>query len=216
MRLEWLQHGQWLLWSRPPKALEASSTHALPLVVLKATGRAGKRRKRRGTRKRKEKKKRIVGEGWIPHCPLLPSSRCSCLGVEMRVCLAGQAPHPRHLAVSLGMTLTLQLAARSAGTTATEAQGSGGLACGGYPRLPERLEVPQSCPALCDPIDYSPPDSSVHGILQARILKRLSCGPVRLLLFFFVLTHSLYLNKLILSGKCLILRRKLLLCPNRK
>ena len=29
----------------------------------------------------------------------------------------------------------------------------------------------QSCPALCDPIDYSLPGSSVHGILQARILE---------------------------------------------
>ena len=28
----------------------------------------------------------------------------------------------------------------------------------------------QSCPTLCDPVDYSPPDFSVHGILQARIL----------------------------------------------
>ena len=27
----------------------------------------------------------------------------------------------------------------------------------------------QSCPALCNPMDCSPPDSSVHGILQARI-----------------------------------------------
>ena len=29
----------------------------------------------------------------------------------------------------------------------------------------------QLCPTLCDPIDYSPPSSSVHGILQARILE---------------------------------------------
>ena len=29
----------------------------------------------------------------------------------------------------------------------------------------------QSCSALCDPMDYSPPDSSVHGILQVRILE---------------------------------------------
>ena len=28
----------------------------------------------------------------------------------------------------------------------------------------------QSCPTLCDPMDYSPPGSSVHGILQAGIL----------------------------------------------
>ena len=29
----------------------------------------------------------------------------------------------------------------------------------------------QSCPTLCDPIDGSPPDSSVPGILQARTLE---------------------------------------------
>ena len=31
--------------------------------------------------------------------------------------------------------------------------------------------VIQSCPTLCDLIDYSPPGSSVLGILQARILE---------------------------------------------
>ena len=31
--------------------------------------------------------------------------------------------------------------------------------------------VAQSCPTLCDPVDYCPPGSSVHGILQARILE---------------------------------------------
>ena len=29
----------------------------------------------------------------------------------------------------------------------------------------------QSCPTLCNPVDCSPPGSSVHGILQARILE---------------------------------------------
>ena len=29
----------------------------------------------------------------------------------------------------------------------------------------------QSCPTLCNPIDGSPPGSSVHGILQARTLE---------------------------------------------
>ena len=29
----------------------------------------------------------------------------------------------------------------------------------------------QSCPILCDPVDCSPPGSSIHGILQARILE---------------------------------------------
>ena len=32
-------------------------------------------------------------------------------------------------------------------------------------------EVTQSCPTLCDPVDCSPPGSSVHGILQARVLE---------------------------------------------
>ena len=31
--------------------------------------------------------------------------------------------------------------------------------------------VAQSCPILCDPMDCSPPGSSVHGISQARILE---------------------------------------------
>ena len=31
--------------------------------------------------------------------------------------------------------------------------------------------ITQSCPTLCEPIYYSPPGSSVHGILQARILE---------------------------------------------
>ena len=32
----------------------------------------------------------------------------------------------------------------------------------------------QSCPTLCDPIDGSPPGSSVPGILQARTLEWVS------------------------------------------
>ena len=33
----------------------------------------------------------------------------------------------------------------------------------------------QSCLSLCNPVDNSPLGSSVHGILQARILEGLSC-----------------------------------------
>ena len=35
--------------------------------------------------------------------------------------------------------------------------------------LSEGVKVTQSCPTLDDPMDCSPPASSVHGILQARI-----------------------------------------------
>ena len=33
------------------------------------------------------------------------------------------------------------------------------------------------CPTLCDPMDYSPPGSSVHGTLQARVWSGLPCPP---------------------------------------
>ena len=36
------------------------------------------------------------------------------------------------------------------------------------------VSVPQSCPTLCSPMDSSPPGSSVHGILQARIPERVA------------------------------------------
>ena len=37
------------------------------------------------------------------------------------------------------------------------------------------MKVTQSCPTLCDPMDYSPPGFSVHGILQERILEWVAC-----------------------------------------
>ena len=37
--------------------------------------------------------------------------------------------------------------------------------------------VTQTCPTLRDPMDCNPPDSSVHGILQARILEWVACPP---------------------------------------
>ena len=40
-------------------------------------------------------------------------------------------------------------------------------------------EVVQSCPTLCDPVDCSPPGSSVHGILQARVLEWVAMPPSR-------------------------------------
>ena len=39
--------------------------------------------------------------------------------------------------------------------------------------------VAQLCPILCDPMDYTPPGSSVHGILQARILEWVAMPPSR-------------------------------------
>ena len=38
-------------------------------------------------------------------------------------------------------------------------------------KVKSESEVAQSCPTLRDPMDYSLPGSSVHGILQARVLE---------------------------------------------
>ena len=38
-------------------------------------------------------------------------------------------------------------------------------------KVKSESEVAQSCPILSDPMDWSLPDSSMHGILQARVLE---------------------------------------------
>ena len=37
--------------------------------------------------------------------------------------------------------------------------------------LSDLSPLTQSCPTLCDPVDYISPGTSVHGIFQARILE---------------------------------------------
>ena len=57
--------------------------------------------------------------------------------------------------------------------------------CSGTPMLPKlpwkkvkvlKVLVAQSCLILCSPVDHSLPGSSVHGILQARILEWVARG----------------------------------------
>ena len=38
-------------------------------------------------------------------------------------------------------------------------------------KVKSESEVAQSCPICSDPMDCSPPGSSIHGILQARVLE---------------------------------------------
>ena len=42
-------------------------------------------------------------------------------------------------------------------------------------KVKSESEVAQLCRTLCDPMDLSPPDSSIHGIFQARVLE---CGAI--------------------------------------
>ena len=43
-----------------------------------------------------------------------------------------------------------------------------------------RAKLLQLCSALCDPVEHSPQGSSVHGILQARILVLVAVSSFRL------------------------------------
>jgi len=38
-------------------------------------------------------------------------------------------------------------------------------------KVKSESEVAQLCPTLSDPMDWSPPGSSIHGIFQARVLE---------------------------------------------
>ena len=52
--------------------------------------------------------------------------------------------------------------------------------CGNIIRLCTR-SVAQLCPTLCDPMNYSPPGSSVHGISQARVREWVAISYSRML-----------------------------------
>ena len=63
-------------------------------------------------------------------------------------------------------------------------------------KVKSESEVAQSCPTLRDPMDCSPPGSSVHGIFQARVVEwgAIAFSDIKL-------TLSLYNNYLESSGK---------------
>ena len=48
----------------------------------------------------------------------------------------------------------------------------------------------QSCPTLCDPMDCSLPGSSIHGIVQARVLEWGGAIQVYLYILFKLLQNS--------------------------
>ena len=60
-------------------------------------------------------------------------------------------------------------------------------------KVKSESEVAQSCPTLRDPMDCSPPDSSIHGILQARVLE---WGAIASLTTSYGITYlKIYLSK---------------------
>ena len=53
-------------------------------------------------------------------------------------------------------------------------------------KVKSESEVAQPCSTLCDPMDCSLPGSSVHGILQARVLEWVAISFCQMLLIFFL------------------------------
>ena len=54
-----------------------------------------------------------------------------------------------------------------------------------------KVLVIQLCPTLCDAKDYSPPGSSVLGILQAKILEWVACDISSLVCLTYVMALAL-------------------------
>ena len=100
-----------------------------------------------------------------PQTEPAPPSRAQGRGWETRYCLA-HLPPPRVQVrpvpdnPSEAGSLALGTATRAAHWT--------GLP---FPSPMRESEVTQLCPTLSDPMDCSPPGSSVHGIFQARVLE---------------------------------------------
>ena len=72
------------------------------------------------------------------------------------------------------MTVLLPLSQRRRGRTVEPCCRGHKSACPFHSDTVSACSVTQSCLTLCDPIDCSSPGSSVHGILQARILERVA------------------------------------------
>ena len=73
-------------------------------------------------------------------------------------------------------------------------------------RIYMHAQLLQSCPTLCDTMDYGPPLSSVHGILQARILEWVAMPFSKIkdtcyfiLILFFIEVQLIY-NIMLVSG----------------
>ena len=54
----------------------------------------------------------------------------------------------------------------------------------------------QSCPTLCDPMDYSLPSSSVHGIFQARVPEwgAIAVSNIHTATLIYIYIHIQYLH----------------------
>ena len=60
-------------------------------------------------------------------------------------------------------------------------------------KVKSESEVAQSCLALSDPMDCSPPGSSIHGIFQARVLEWGAIAFSDIIIYIYI-TIYIYIN----------------------
>ena len=90
------------------------------------------------------------------HTPPLSTQVCRDSCSEPSPCDPGQRASP----------LSLHLLTCEMGRAVVAFTSGGSVMCCAQPI--------QSCLILCDPMDCSPPDTSAHGVLQARVLERVA------------------------------------------
>ena len=70
-----------------------------------------------------------------------------------------------------------------------------------------KVLVTRLCPTLCNPMDCGPPGSSVHGILQARILEWVAIYVTVILYFSMTRQHAQHLtpqdDELLIAYSCM-------------
>ena len=72
-------------------------------------------------------------------------------------------------------------------------------------KVKSESEVAQSCPTLSDPMDCSPPGSSVHGIFQARVLEWVAISyqiPIGCVGIYVCLYLTIHKDILTATGVC--------------
>ena len=64
-------------------------------------------------------------------------------------------------------------------------------------KVKSESDVAQSCPTLSDPVDCSPPGSSIHGIFQARVLEWVAIAFSKNIILHYIFHLVLSYNALI-------------------
>ena len=69
-------------------------------------------------------------------------------------------------------------------------------------KVKSESEVAQSCPTLSDPMDCSPPGSSIHGIFQARVLEWGAIAFSDIYRYIYISFFRLFCYRLLQSIEC--------------